>query len=243
MALRWPDSKDPSETDIYTVNWLDRLGGETISTSSFAVALGTVTITGQSHTTTAANVTLSGGVDGEQAQITNTIVTSGARTLEETIILWILDSSLRNLTSYTKGDLVLMALGELGIANYEFDIEAEEDIRALNKLDGMMAEMTYGLTETGYIYPAASGSSAIADPPGIDASIVEAVVANLAVKLAPGYGKTPSSETRKAAREGKNLILAKYVVTTPMVFSSASPMGAGNRRLFRNYFPAADAEA
>jgi hypothetical protein len=186
MALRWPDSKDPSETDIYTVNWLDRLGGETISTSSFAVALGTVTITGQSHTTTAANVTLSGGADGEQAQITNTIVTSGARTLEETIILWILDSSLRNLTSYTKGDLVLMALGELGIANYEFDIEAEEDIRALNKLDGMMAELTYGLTETGYIYPAASGSSAIADPPGIDASIVEAVVANLAIKLAPG---------------------------------------------------------
>lgn len=146
-------------------------------------------------------------------------------------------------TTYTKGNLVEQALDEIGIASYVFDIEAEEDIAALRKLDRMCASWAARLsTDFIFLQPLTSGGSLPGDDPGVDDADVDAVVLNLALRLAPGYGKTTSGELRSAARDAKNVLFGRYANNTELEMSSRLPMGAGNRRLRRTYFPLATAE-
>ena len=77
-------SKDPDETLDYIVNWATHLGSDTISSSSWDAETG-VTVDSDTNTTTTATVWLSGGTLGEFYLVTNTIVTDGGRTLEQSI--------------------------------------------------------------------------------------------------------------------------------------------------------------
>lgn len=86
MVVRIPKmpTKDPNEVLDYQVDWSDRLGADEISTSDFSVVSGTVTIDSEDSDTTTATVFLSGGTLGETCQILNRIVTTGARTFDQT---------------------------------------------------------------------------------------------------------------------------------------------------------------
>lgn len=80
MTLGWRE-KDPADTRIYTIDWspwLSRLG-TTISSSSWIVQAG-VTNVQQSNTTTSTSIELSGGVDGQEYVIENTVVTVAGQT-------------------------------------------------------------------------------------------------------------------------------------------------------------------
>lgn len=84
--LIWP-FKDPDEVLDYQVDWVKRLDGDTISTSTFFIESGTVVIDSDSNTTTETAVFLSGGtIDGENL-VTNRIVTAGGRTMDQTMKL------------------------------------------------------------------------------------------------------------------------------------------------------------
>lgn len=146
-------------------------------------------------------------------------------------------------TTYTKGDAVIDALGDIGIGNYEFDIEAEEDVRALKKLDDLMSELQEGRADIGYDQPASAGASAPNDPMGVEQSVYGGIVAMLAIRLCPSYGKTPPGDVRSRASRGLGLITVKYGPAVDMQFTSRVPIGAGNRYTRRNYFPIADTEA
>ena len=82
----WP-AKDPDETLDYQINWSDRLGADTINTSTYSVVSGTVAIVSQSSADSTSTVIVSGGVDGETALLQCRIVTTGTNTLEETVSL------------------------------------------------------------------------------------------------------------------------------------------------------------
>jgi len=85
MALRWP-SKDPDEVLDYQLDWTARLDGDTISSSSWAVASGSgLTIDSDSETTTLTTVWLSAGTEGTTYTLTNTIVTAASRTMEQSV--------------------------------------------------------------------------------------------------------------------------------------------------------------
>lgn len=86
MALEWTP-KDPDETLDYRINWADRLGTDTINSSTYSVVSGTVSIVSQTSADTTSTVILSGGVDGETALLQCRIVTTGTNTLEETVSL------------------------------------------------------------------------------------------------------------------------------------------------------------
>lgn len=87
MALIWP-AKDPNEVLDYRVDWTDRLAGDTIATSTFAlVTAAGLTKDSESNSATAATVWLSGGTAGATAFLRNAITTAGGRTLEEEIAL------------------------------------------------------------------------------------------------------------------------------------------------------------
>lgn len=85
MALTWP-FKDPDEVLDYQLDWSDRLGTDTISTSTWTVP-GGITKNSDSHTTTAAIIWLSSGTDGVTYEFLNRIVTAGGRTMDQTVKL------------------------------------------------------------------------------------------------------------------------------------------------------------
>lgn len=80
----WP-SKDPQEVLDYQFDWRARLvTSETISTSTFIVAEGSVTMATPSIGVGTTMVWLSGGTLGEVNIITNRIATNQGRTYDET---------------------------------------------------------------------------------------------------------------------------------------------------------------
>jgi hypothetical protein len=109
MSLTWP-AKDPDEVADYDLDWTLRLfsaaelalyeadiedGGDgssivpadTISTSTWLVATGSVTMDSDSKTTTATKLWLSGGTLGEACLLTNRIVTAGGRKFDASVKL------------------------------------------------------------------------------------------------------------------------------------------------------------
>ena len=80
-------TKDPDETKDFIINWalrMTRLGSDTIDSSSWIAETG-ITIDSDTNTTTTATVWLSGGTLKAYYLATNTIVTAGGRTLEQSI--------------------------------------------------------------------------------------------------------------------------------------------------------------
>ena len=84
MALVWP-AKDPNEVLDYQIDWTKRLDGDTISTSTYSVAVGTAVVDSSSKTTTTSTVWLSGGTLDETCEILNRVVTAGGRTFDQTV--------------------------------------------------------------------------------------------------------------------------------------------------------------
>jgi hypothetical protein len=85
--LTWP-AKDPNEVLDYDIDWNDRLeDGETISTSTFTVASGSVEIDNDTDTAGVTTVWLSGGTEGEVCVILNRIETSAGRIYDQSVKL------------------------------------------------------------------------------------------------------------------------------------------------------------
>jgi hypothetical protein len=76
--------KDPQAVLNFTIDWSAWLGADTIATSNFVAGSG-ITKDSQSNNTTSATVKLSGGTDGSDYDVVNTITTAGGLTDERTI--------------------------------------------------------------------------------------------------------------------------------------------------------------
>lgn len=139
--------------------------------------------------------------------------------------------------SYTKGELADMALEEIGIASYEFDITVEQRQSVIRRLDAMMAEWS----SRGILlaYPISKEEDSLPD----DDSLVpdwtwEAIATNLAIRIAPSYGKTVSPETKTTAKRGYTTICRVFSKPKEMQFGSI-PKGAGYKSIDQPYTPAA----
>lgn len=88
--LIWPP-KDPGENPLdYDINWLQRLGADTILSSVWAITSGAgLTITSNAFTTTRTKVWLSGGTLGQTYLLKNTVTTAAGDTEIETAQLLI----------------------------------------------------------------------------------------------------------------------------------------------------------
>ena len=117
--------------------------------------------------------------------------------------------------SYTKLELVKGALAEIGLSDYAFDLSAEQIDQALARLDAMMAEWNGRGVRLGY--PVAVNPSGLegSDDSGIPDVAYEAVITNLAVRIAPNYGKAVSAETRATATRGMNTLFTRSARPKP----------------------------
>lgn len=145
--------------------------------------------------------------------------------------------------SWSKGELINEAFAEISLAASVFDLQPEEQETALRRLDTMMATWVQKGARLGYSLPSSPDASNLDDDSGLPDWAIEAVYLNLAIRLAPGFGKTPTIETKTNAKTGYDSILWAAAHPIEQQLPSTMPRGAGNkpwRRTDRPFMPKPD---
>ena len=146
--------------------------------------------------------------------------------------------------SWTKRELISEAFAELGLAESNFDLQPEELQTALRRLDTMMAQWDGKGISIGYALPANPSDSDLDQPSGLPDGALETVYLNLALRIAPGFGKAVSVDTRRNAGAGYERLLIEAAQPRQPQQPNTMPRGAGNkpwRPLSNPFFPKPEA--
>jgi len=130
---------------------------------------------------------------------------------------------------YTKRQFIEAAFDELGMAAYTFDMQPEQYQSALRRLDAMMADWYERGILLGYPLPGSPQGSSLEEQTLVPDRANDAIITNLAVRLAPSYGKQIQPATMTSARYALNTLLVRAARPGVMQFPSQTPAGAGNK--------------
>ena len=130
---------------------------------------------------------------------------------------------------YSKRQFVTAAFEELGLASYVFDLSSEQLESALRRLDTMMADWNGMGIRLSYPIPGSPENSDIDAESTVPDSVNEAIIANLAVRLAPSLGKTVQPETKVVAKQAYNVLLSRAAHPINMSLPNTMPSGAGTK--------------
>jgi hypothetical protein len=131
---------------------------------------------------------------------------------------------------WTKKQIIEQAFEEIGLASYIFDITADQLESALRRLDLMVASWQARNIQIGYPLPASPGNSNIDEEIQTSLNNNEALVLNLAVRLAPAYGKSVSPDTKATAKLLYDQLLIEAAMPYEQQFVRTLPLGAGFKR-------------
>jgi P22 tail accessory factor. len=149
-----------------------------------------------------------------------------------------------NLT--TKGDLVLAALRKLGVASDATltDVEPQSVEDAVNDLEMMMAEWLGGDDspgiDVGYVFAADDTPADPGDAHGMKNNALNAVILNLACRIAPDYGMDANAKLVTTARYGKEALVRLSAMSRAKTarcksgYPNRMPIGSGNRLATEN---------
>ena len=140
--------------------------------------------------------------------------------------------------TYTRRDFVNGALEEIGLASIAYDATADELVGAMRRLNAMMAEWNARGIRIGYPIPSGPNSGELDDETNVPDSAWEAVVLNLAIRIAPSYGKQVLPATMTGAKRAFNALLNLHAQPAEMQLP-VMPAGAGNKpwRYYGTYLP------
>jgi hypothetical protein len=130
---------------------------------------------------------------------------------------------------WTKRQFVVQAFDEIGLASYVFDLTAEQLQTALRRLDAMMATWNAVGIRLAYPLPAYPQDGDLDEQTGVPDRANEAIYTNLAIKLAPSYGKQVSPDTKTAAKAAYNHLLSVAAMPDEVQMPSTLPRGAGQK--------------
>jgi len=130
---------------------------------------------------------------------------------------------------YSKRQFVASAFEEIGLASYAFDLQPQQFESALRRLDAMMASWNALGIRLGYPLPSSPQFSDIDAESEVPDSANEAIITNLAVKIAPGYGKQVMPDTKATAKETYNTLLSRAAAPLEQQLPGTMPSGAGNK--------------
>lgn len=130
---------------------------------------------------------------------------------------------------WTKRQFIVQAFEEIGLAAYVFDLSPEQMESALRRLDSMMATWNSKGIRLGYPLPSNQQDSSLESETGVPDSANEAIYLNLGIRLAPGFGKTVSSDTKAAAKMGYDNLLSLAAMPMEQQMPANMPAGAGNK--------------
>jgi hypothetical protein len=130
---------------------------------------------------------------------------------------------------YSKREIILAAFEEIGIASYVFDLQAEQLQSALRKLDSMMSMWESKGIRIGYTSVSTPDNSDMDDQSGLPSKAIEAVTLNLAIRLAPSFGKSVPMEIHKGAKQAYVALLSASASPVESVLANTLPLGAGSK--------------
>lgn len=130
--------------------------------------------------------------------------------------------------AWTKLAIINAALSEVGLGGIIYDARPEDRDDALARLDALMANWNAKGIDTGYTVVDNPDDDTINGTSDIASDLVRGVILNLAVDIAPMFGKQPMPHTISAARAGYDDALGSDL-TPPIMRHNirASPAGAG----------------
>jgi len=130
---------------------------------------------------------------------------------------------------WTKGQFVDEAFGEIALQGYVFDVGPEARESGLRRLDAMMAQWNAVGIRLGYALPSSPSTSDIDAQSGVPDSAYEAVFMNLAIRIASGFGKALSQDTRNTAKGAYDTLMSRAAFPPQQQLPNTLPMGAGNK--------------
>lgn len=139
--------------------------------------------------------------------------------------------------SYTKRQFVLGAFEELGMANYVFDLQPEQIQGAARRLDAMLAEWNGRGVSLGYTLATLPDNVDVSQDSGVPDWANEAIILNLALRIAPGYGKMVPLETKQSAKSALETVMRNVTTTREQQFPSHLPVGAGYKSRDAQFYP------
>ncbi len=129
----------------------------------------------------------------------------------------------------TKRQFVTSALEEIGLASYIFDMPPDALQSVLWRLDTMMAEWNAKGLRLGYPIPAAPQDSDLDEETDTPDAAWQAIITNLALRVAPMFGREPQRWTMVTAKQSYNTIMAQAAMPPEMQLPGSMPAGAGNK--------------
>jgi hypothetical protein len=130
---------------------------------------------------------------------------------------------------WTKRQMIEQAFDEIGLASYAFDLTPEQMQSAIRRLDTMMAAWNALGIRLGYPLPSSPQDSDLDEQTNVPDSANEAIYTNLAIKLAPSYGKQVMPDTKATAKESYNTLLSLAAMPKEQQMPGTMPAGAGNK--------------
>lgn len=130
---------------------------------------------------------------------------------------------------YSKRQFVEAAFEEIGLAAYAFDLQPDQLESAVRRLDAMMALWNGKGIRLGYPLPGSPQNSDLDAESEVPDSANQAIITNLAVILAPSYGKQVMPETKVAGKLAYDVLLSRAVMPNQKQFPSTLPLGQGNK--------------
>ena len=130
---------------------------------------------------------------------------------------------------YSKRQFVEAAFGEIGLAAYVFDASPQQLEAALKRLDALMADWNGRGIRLSYPLHGDPEFSDIDAESNVPDYANEAIILNLALRLAPSYGKQVMPDTKINAKNAYNTMMARTALPMEQQLPESMPLGAGNK--------------
>lgn len=104
----------------------------------------------------------------------------------------------------------------------------------------MMAMWVARGIRIGYNGADTPSDSSLDDQSGLPSKAIEAAILNLAIAVAPSFGKAVSMETKQAASTALNALMMAIAAPRRITYPPTLPKGAGSKSSYRRFFEPAE---
>lgn len=131
--------------------------------------------------------------------------------------------------SWTKRQFIAAAYEEIGLADYVYNLDPRQLESAMRRLDSMIASWNARGIRLSYPIPSSPENSDLDAETTVPDSANEAVITGLAIKLATGFGKVVSPETKTSFQDAYRHLASLHAKPIERQYPSTLPTGAGNK--------------
>jgi hypothetical protein len=139
--------------------------------------------------------------------------------------------------SWTKRQYIVQAFEEIGLPSYVYDLQPEQLQSAARRLDAMMANWNGKGIRIGYPIATNPEDIDLDTETSVPDSANQAIITNLAIQLGPAFGKVILPETKRAAKDGYDVLAARGQAPTTKRIPKGFPQGAGYKTTRSNNYP------